>query len=73
MTQISLENNIKLETVNKNDVPIFSILMNIMFILGIVVLMFFMFNRAGGGSGAMQFGKSRAKLAEEDPTSKGNI
>ena len=70
LTQISLENNIKLEIVNKNDVPVFSILMNIMFILGIVILMFFMFNRAGGGSGAMQFGKSRAKLAEEDPMSK---
>ncbi|KAF0092296.1 MAG: cell division protease FtsH [Fusobacteria bacterium] len=66
VTQVAKDNNIALQTSSISSVNVFGII-NILLVGGVFVFVLFMiFNKNGGGSGAMQFGKSKAKLASED-------
>ena len=70
LNQIALENGITLKTTNIATVDVFNIIINLILIGSMVFIFFFLMNRAGGGSGAMQFGKSKARLANEDVVNK---
>ncbi len=66
VTQVAKDNNIALQTSSVSSVNVFGII-NILLVGGVFVFVLFMiFNKNSGGSGAMQFGKSKAKLASED-------
>lgn len=70
VTQVAKDNNIALQTSSVSSVNVFGII-NILLVGGVFVFFLFMiFNKNGGGSGAMQFGKSKAKLASEDVVNK---
>ncbi len=66
VTQVAKDNSIALQTSSVSSVNVFGII-NILLVGGVFVFVLFMiFNKNAGGSGAMQFGKSKAKLASED-------
>jgi cell division protease FtsH len=70
VTQVAKENNIALQTSSVSSVNVFGII-NILLVGGVFVFVLFMiFNKNSGGSGAMQFGKSKAKLASDDVVNK---
>lgn len=64
LTTMALENNIVLKTVNKSQIPIGSIL-NILILVGLFGFMIYMMSKSSGGGGAMQFGKSKARLNDD--------
>lgn len=66
VTRVAKENNVALQTSSISSVNVFG-LINILLVGGVFVFFLFMiFNKNSGGAGAMQFGKSKAKLASED-------
>lgn len=66
VTRVAKENNVSLQTSSISSVNVFG-LINILLVGGVFVFFLFMiFNKNSGGAGAMQFGKSKAKLASED-------
>lgn len=70
VTQVAKDNNIALQTSSVSSVNVFGII-NILLVGGVFVFVLFMiFNKNNGGSGAMQFGKSKAKLASDDVVNK---
>lgn len=70
VTQVAKDNDIALQTSSISSVNAFDII-NIVLIGGVFVFFLFMiFNKNSGGAGAMQFGKSKAKLANEDVINK---
>ncbi len=71
INQVAKKDNIALTTSSNSSVNAFDII-NILLIGGVFVFFLFMiFNKnSGGAGGAMQFGKSKAKLASEDVTNK---
>lgn len=70
VTQVAKDNDIALQTSSISSVNAFDII-NILLIGGVFVFFLFMiFNKNSGGAGAMQFGKSKAKLANEDVINK---
>lgn len=70
VTQVAKDNNISLETTSISSVNAFDII-NILLVGGVFVFFLFMvFNKNSGGAGAMQFGKSKAKLANEEVVNK---
>lgn len=70
LNEIAIANSIVLTTTNVQSFDVVGIIINVLLIGGMVFFFFFMMNRAGGGAGAMQFGKSKAKLAGEDTVNK---
>lgn len=70
INKVAEDNNITLTTSSVNSVNAFDII-NILLIGGVFVFFLFMIlNKNSGGAGAMQFGKSKAKLANEDVVNK---
>ena len=66
LTNVALENNIQVETINKNSLDLLTIGTTILTVAAFGFILFMIFNRSNSGGGAMQFGKSKAKLANED-------
>ncbi|MCI0502314.1 MAG: ATP-dependent zinc metalloprotease FtsH [Fusobacteria bacterium] len=66
LTNVALENNIQVETINKNSLDLLTIGTTILTVAAFGFIIFMIFNRSNSGGGAMQFGKSKAKLANED-------
>ena len=64
LTQIALDNNVKMTTVNKDEVPIGTILQIVMMV-GLVGFLIYTLSKANSGGGAMQFGKSRVRLYDD--------
>jgi len=71
INQVATKDNIALTTSSNSSVNAFDII-NIVLIGGVFVFFLFMiFNKnSGGAGGAMQFGKSKAKLSNEDAVNK---
>ena len=68
--QVAEANNIVVTTVNTQSYDMLSIISTVFLIGSIIFFLFFILNRNSGASGAMQFGKSRARLAGEDTVNK---
>ena len=70
LNDIALERNIALTTENIQSYDILSIISTVFLIGSVIFFLFFILNRSSGASGAMQFGKSQARLAGEDTLNK---
>ena len=68
--QVAEANNIVVTTENTQSYDMLSIISTVFLIGSIIFFLFFILNRNSGASGAMQFGKSRARLAGEDTVNK---